>query len=95
MTATAKNQNGITPDFEAASARFQEAGERAYEASRKATGAYLDSVERYVGGLTQFERKLGEQSQVEPFGALLSAHAKLTDDVAKAGLTAARELIAA
>lgn len=95
MTANAKNQTPFTPDFEAATARLQEAGERVYDASRKVTGAYLDGVERYVSGLTQFERKLGEQAQLEPVAALLHAHAKLTDDVTKASLTAARELIAA
>ncbi|MGH2857465.1 MAG: hypothetical protein ACRDMJ_08260 [Solirubrobacteraceae bacterium] len=95
MTANAKNQNAFTPDIEGTTARFQEAGERVYDASRKVTGAYLDGVERYVTGLTQIERKLGEQTQLEPFATLLGAHAKLTDDVTKASLTAARELIAA
>jgi hypothetical protein len=95
MTATTKTKTDDAPDFHAATARFQEAGERVYEASRTVTSAYLDGVERYIAGLTQFQRKLGEQTPLEPIAPLLNAHAKLTDEVTKANLTAARELIAA
>lgn len=93
MTTTTKTASA--PDFEAASARLQEASERFYEASRKVTGAYLDGIERYISGLTQVERKLGEQAGLEPFAGLFNAHAKLTDDFTRASLSAARELIAA
>jgi len=94
MAATStKQQNNLYPDLEAAGERVREANERFIEAGRKATSAYLDGVERYVGGLTQYERKLGAQSQVEAVTSLFDAHAKMTDDVTSATVSAARELI--
>ncbi|HET8978676.1 MAG TPA: hypothetical protein VFN87_11000 [Solirubrobacteraceae bacterium] len=93
-STSTKQQNTLYPDLEAAGERIREANERVLEASRKVTGAYLDGVERYVAGLTQFERKLGAQTQVDAVAGLFNAHAKLTDDVTGASIAAARELIA-
>jgi hypothetical protein len=94
MAATStKQQTSLYPDLEAATERVREANERFIEAGRKVTSAYLDGVEKYVGGLTQFERKVGAQSQVEAITSLFNAHAKMTDDVTTATVSAARELI--
>ena len=41
------------------------------------------------------ERKLGEQSPVEPLSTLLNATAQVTDDFARASVSAARALVAA
>jgi hypothetical protein len=86
--------NPAVPDFEATAATAREAGDRLAEAGRKVTKAYLDSVEQYVGGLAKFERTVGEQTRVEAVATLLDTHAKLTEDVVKASVSAARELIA-
>lgn len=95
MAATStQQQNTLYPDLEAASDRVREANERFIEAGRKVTSAYLDGLERYIGGLTQFERKLGAQAQSEAVTSLFNAHAKMTDDVTSATVSAARELIA-
>jgi hypothetical protein len=95
MTATStKQNNGLYPDLEVATERVREANERFIDASRKVTSAYLDGIERYVGGLTQFERKLAAQSQVDAVSGLFTAHAKMTEDVTSATVSAARELIA-
>jgi hypothetical protein len=94
MAATStKQQNAFYPDLEAAGERVREANDRILEASRKVTGAYLDGLERYVHGLAQFERKLGEQSHAEPVAGVLAAHAKMTEDLTSASVAAARELI--
>ena len=94
MAATStKQENSVYPDIEAATDRVREANERFVEAGRKVTGAYLDGLERYIGGLTQFERKVGAQSQSEAATSLFNAHAKMTDDVTSATVSAARELI--
>lgn len=92
--ATGSIKNGKSaPDLEAASERVREANERFAEAGRKVTNAYLDGLERYFTSMAQFERKLGQQSQVEPVAGLLNAHAKLTEDVTKVSVSAARELL--
>ena len=92
--ASTKQQTNLYPDLEAAGERVREANERFIEAGRKVTSAYLDGIERYVNGLTQFERKVGAQSQVEAVTSLFNAHAKMTDDVTSATVSAARELVA-
>lgn len=93
-TATPKN-NTFVPDFEAATERVREANERFAQAGRTITGVYLDGLEKYVDGLAQFERKLGEQAKVEGVSDLLKAHAQMSQDLTKAGVRVARELIAA
>ena len=95
MATSSTKTNTTVPDFEAATERAREANERLREAGRKASTAYLDGVENYISGLVQFERKVGEQSKVESVASLLSTHAQLTEDVAKASVSAARELITA
>ena len=87
--------NPAVPDFKAAADRAREANDRLAEAGRKVTTAYLESVEKYVAGLAKFERKVAEQSQVEVVASLLDTHAKLTEDVVNASVSAARELITA
>lgn len=95
MSATNSKHDTLYPDFETAAEQAREAGDKLIEASRKVTTAYLDGVERYVHGVAQFQRKLGEQSKLEPFSGVLSAQAKLAEDLTSASVTAARELIAA
>jgi hypothetical protein len=95
MAATTQKNTILNPDWQAASERAIEAGERLVEVSRKTTGAYLDGVEKYITSITGFERKLSQQSQFAPFAGLLHAQADLTEDITTASLSAARELIAA
>lgn len=91
--ANTTSKSTFIPDVEAATERAVQANERYLEAGRKLTNAYLDGVERYIGGLTQFERKLGEQARVDVVNDLLHAHAEMTEDLTKAGVKATRELI--
>ncbi len=92
MAESTKNGTFV-PDLEEATERVRDANKRFAEAGRKVTTAYLDGVERYAANIAQFERKLGEQSQAEPVAGFLTAHAKLTEDVTKASVSAARELL--
>ena len=95
MATTSAKPKSFIPDFEAATERAFEANERIAKASRTITGAYLDSLEKYVDGLAQVERKLGEQSKVEVITDMFNAHAQVSQDLAKAGVRVAREFIAA
>jgi hypothetical protein len=94
MATSTTKSTSFFPDFEAASERAVQANERFAEAGRKVTNAYLDGVEKYVGGLAQFERKLAAQSQVEAVAGVLTAHAQMAEDLTKASVRAARELVA-
>jgi hypothetical protein len=84
-----------TPDLETVTQRVTEANERLVDAGRKITAAYLDGIEKYVAGLAQFERKIAEQSQVEAISTLLETHAKVTEEVVTASVSAARQLVSA
>jgi hypothetical protein len=95
MAANSTKTKTAVPDFEAAAGRAREASDRLADVGRKVTSAYLDGVEKYFAGIAQFERKLGEQSQVEGIASLFDSHAKLTEDVAKTSISATRELITA
>lgn len=95
MATTPTKSRTFVPDLEAATERAREANDRLVDIGRKVSSAYLDGVETYVAGLAQFERKIGEQTQVESVASLLSTHAQLTEDVGKASVSAARELITA
>lgn len=92
--ATATKPNNFIPDFEAATERAREANERFVQAGATLTGAYLDGVEKYVDGVAQFERKLGDQTKVDVVTHLFNAHAQMTQDLTKASVRVARELIA-
>jgi hypothetical protein len=95
MAATSTKTDTFTPDLNAATDGVREANERFAEVTRKVTTAYLDGVESYVADFAKFERKLGQQTKVDAVASLLSTHAQLTEDVAKASFSAARELITA
>jgi hypothetical protein len=96
MAATqTKQDTTIHPDFETAAEQARETGEKFAEAGRKVTNAYLDGVEKYVHGVAQFQRRLGEQTKLEPFAGMLTAQAKLGEDLTSASVNAARELISA
>jgi hypothetical protein len=89
-----KQDQTFYPDFESAAEQARETGDKFLEASRKISNAYLDGVEKYAHGVAQFQRKLSEQSKFEPFTGVLTAQAKLGEDMTSASVTAARDLIA-
>jgi hypothetical protein len=93
--ATSNTKNSFVPDLEAATERARETNDRLTEVGRKVTNAYLDGVEKYVESVAELERKFGEQTHVEAFASMFDTHAQLTEEVVKAGVSAARELITA
>jgi hypothetical protein len=95
MASTSSRRNALIPDLEAATERALEANDRLAEVGRKVTTVCLDGVEKYVAGFAKLERQLGEQTKVDAAAELLGTHAQLTEDVARASISVARELIAA
>lgn len=86
---------GLPTDFDNVVEQTREAGDKLVASSRKLTIAYLDGVEKYVGGVAQFQRKLGEQIKLEPITGVLNAQAKLVEDLTSASVATARELVSA
>ncbi|HWF36302.1 MAG TPA: hypothetical protein VG295_13070 [Solirubrobacteraceae bacterium] len=95
--ATSNTKTSFAPldNLEAASERARETNERLTEVGRKVTSAYLDGVEKYAESFADFERKLGKQTHVDAVASAFDTHAQLTEEVVKASVSAARELIAA
>jgi len=93
--ATANHKNSFVPDVEAATERAREANDRLAEVGRKVTNAYLDGLEKYAENFADFERKLGKQTNVDAVAGMFDTHAQLTEEVVKASVSAARELITA
>lgn len=94
-TKTADHTFGVAPDLDTVVEQTREAGDKLVASSRRLTIAYIDGVEKYVGSVTQFQRKVGEQIKLEPLTGLLNAQAKLVEDLTSAGVATARELISA
>ncbi len=92
-TKTADQTFGLTPDLDTVVEQTREAGDKLVASSKKLTIAYLDGVEKYVGGVAQFQRKLGEQVKLEPLTGVINAQAKLVEDLTSASVATARELI--
>ncbi len=80
-------------NLDAAAERARETSHRLAQAGRQATTAYLDGIDRYATGVAKAERTLGEQSRFQPVSQMFDAHAKLTEDVVKAGVAATRGLV--
>jgi hypothetical protein len=95
MTATSSKTNTAIPDRDAATERAGQVNDRLAAVGREVATAYLDGIEKYVADFAKLERKLGEQANVDAVGNLFTAHAQLTEHVAKASISAARELITA
>lgn len=93
--ATTNTKNSFVPDLEAATERARETNDRLTEVGRKMTSAYLDGVEKYAGSVADFERKLGKQSHVDAVASMFETHAQMTEEVVKASVSAARDLITA
>jgi hypothetical protein len=95
MPTTTSKSSTFVPDLEVAAERARETNERLAEVGRKVTSAYLDGVEKYAESFADLERKLGKQTHVDAVASIFDTHAQLTEEMVKAGVSAARELIAA
>jgi hypothetical protein len=73
--------------------RIRELNERIIDTSRKAGGAYLDSYEKVLKSIADFEERVGGSSQVEWVSAMAQAHADFTRDIAKIYASSAREFL--
>src|ERR1700737_1249325 len=93
-TSSKKTTTAAVPDCDPVTENVRDANERLAEVGRKVSSAYLDAVEKYADGIVQFERKIAEQSPIEPVANMFETHAKLTEEVVKASVEGARELIA-
>ena len=85
-----------TPDPTAAvdevAQRIRELTERFIDAARKAGNASLDTYEKSLQSLVDFEERAAGASQLDWVSNIAQAHAKFVQDVSAAYVSAAREV---
>jgi len=86
-----------TPDPSAAvdeaAQRIRDLTEQFIEAAKKAGNASLDTYEKSLRGLVDFEERAAGASQLDWVSSIAAAHAKFVQDVSAAYVSAARELL--
>jgi len=76
-----------------ATERIRDLNERIIDSSRKAGKAYLDSYEKVLKSIADFEERVGRSSQVEWVSAVTQAQADFTREIAGIYATSARDLL--
>jgi hypothetical protein len=93
-TTPADAMPGIDPAaYEDAVARIHALNERLIESSKAAGLTTLDSYEKALKSLVDFEQKIAGASQLEWVSALASTYATFVQDVSAAYTRAAREML--
>ena len=82
-----------TRDFEAATEQATRFGERLVDAGKRTGHLYLDNYEKFVGGVTEVQLKLADQSGSETVKSLASTQVALARDLAAAYTGVAREVL--
>jgi monoamine oxidase len=80
------------PDLDATLAQVRELNEQMLEFSRKADSAYLDSYEKTLRALVEFQKAVADANDDQRTRALAKAYANFAEEVTSAYVTAAREL---
>jgi hypothetical protein len=89
----ATTQTKTTDDFEQVSERVREYNDKAVDASKKLSGTFIDSYEKYALTLADASQKAGAATNVGWISTAASAQAEVTRELTKAYASAARELL--
>jgi hypothetical protein len=81
------------PDVEAAAERIRNLNERIIDSARKAGGVYLDTYEKSLKSIADFQETVGGASGIEWVTAVANSQANFTRSMAEAYTSAAREVI--
>jgi DNA-binding FadR family transcriptional regulator len=93
MATQTKQQRTGERRADFAGERYHEIGERILESGRKTGGVYLDAYERTANTVADFHERLARSTENEWLASLVQAQADLTRDVARAQVSAGRELL--
>jgi len=80
------------PDMDAMLAHVRELNERVMEYAQRADSVYLDTVEKTLKALTDFQTAAAQSNDDQRSRALASAYAEFNREVTNAYVNAAREL---
>ncbi len=81
------------PDVEAATERIRYLNERIIDSAKKAGGVYLDTYEKSLKSIADFQETVGGATGIEWVSTVASSQANFTRSVADAHTSAAREVL--
>jgi hypothetical protein len=90
MATTTKTRQ---PDVEAAAERIRGLNERIIDSAKKAGGVYLDTYEKSLKSIADFQETVGGATGVEWVSAVANSQANFTRSMAEAYTSAAREVL--
>jgi hypothetical protein len=88
----AVSSSNPSPDAEATLKNLRELNETFLEAAKRSDAVYLDSYEKTMRALTEFQSAAANATDDSRMRALANAYADFTREVTTAYVTAAREL---
>lgn len=81
------------PDVEAAANRIRDLNERIIDSTKKAGGVYLDTYEKSLKSIADFQETVGGATGIEWVSAVANSQANFTRSIAEAYTSAAREVL--
>jgi hypothetical protein len=92
MTTTSKSTSA-GPNAKAIADHARSTADKVVAGAKRATAANIDSYEKSVQSLVDFEHKLADGFDVEPISSITNAYADLTREIGTAQASAARTLL--
>jgi hypothetical protein len=92
-TQSNRNTETANENVEAAADRIRDLNERILESSKKAGNVYLDTYEKTLHSIADFQEKVGKESQTDWIQTMTNAQAKFTRELADAYTSSARQLL--
>ena len=81
------------PDVEAAAERIRDLNERIIDSARKAGSVYVDTYEKSLKSIADFQETVGGASGIEWISTVASSQANFTRSLAEAYTASAREVL--
>jgi hypothetical protein len=81
------------PDIERAAQRIRDLNERIIDSAKKAGGVYLDTYEKSLKSIADFQETVGGATGIEWVSAVANSQANFTRSMAEAYTSAAREVL--
>ncbi|MDQ3850493.1 MAG: hypothetical protein M3296_07760 [Actinomycetota bacterium] len=93
MATDTQSRKSANQDPEAVAERVRELNERIVESGRKAGNVYLDSYEKTMKSIADYQDKAAESTDVEWLRTVFNAQASFTRDVTDTYVAAARTFL--
>jgi hypothetical protein len=91
--ATKTQSRTQQPDVEAAAERIRNLNERIIDSAKKAGGVYLDTYEKSLKSIADFQETVGGATGIEWISSVANSQASFTRSMAEAYTKAARETL--